>query len=689
MDTGTPEPASNAATGRRGLLRRLLPFGILLILFAAGLGMGSLLAPKRKVEEKKEETPEHFEARDVVLGPLDLRKKADRLLLAGSPVQALELLRGLKPDGRKVRAAHVHYRAGLCQEILGNTDLATAAYRQAGSEEGGDTLRPAILLAHARILFRDQRFAEARTLLQPLTLNEQDSEAPPIFRQDARFLAAFALAAEHLGSAEKSVLRETFDANRVFFAFRYVDDLPPFATPKESARKAEDHIEIHVEEGKEPRVKSARFLKKNAVEAIDAIAKACGWKAEWSEKAKARAAERALTIGVEQWTAAELVQRAADSIEVACIVEKDALRLRNPEELSATEASHYREAFAERMLQGLLRSDADHPGFGYAMLRLADLAFHRRKPAEAEAWLKRIVADHPYSNWAVPAHFGLASMRFEEGNLVAVRRHLFQAIDLAPGNDATAEAYLRIGQTLLEEGDATSAVRHLRRAQGLLAGSPLLPRATLLTVAAHLALDEPDAAQTLIAAQRPHLRKGEFERPFVFLNALTQYRVAKAKSMGRRELRDLYETAKAVGDEPILGRWGRYLQARAFLDMNLPHESLPIAESTLGSAKGPICDPLRYVRGESLAHLGRKEEAAKDFEMLESSAAEKWRRQAIWQLAQFDLENDRLDDCVRRCRLLWHDATNRGDLLQVWGEALRRQGDFVPAAKAFGGAVPE
>lgn len=688
MDTGTPEHASSAAPRRRGMLRRLIPVAVLLVLFGVGLGLGKVFRPKPKPEEKKEE-PGHFETPEAGLSPLDLRKKADRLLLAGSPVQALDLLRTLKPDGRKLRAAHLHYRAGLCQEILGKNELTIAAYRQAGNEDGAETLRPAILLGHARILFREKRYAEARNLVQTLVLDEQDRGTPPLFRQDARVLAAFALAAEQLPASDRSGLGDAFDADRIFAAYRYADELPPFAPSKTEAKKAAEHLEIQTAEGKEPSVKSASLAKKNAVEIVEAIAKASGWKTEWSEKAKARAAERELTIHVNQWTSAELAQSAADALEITCVVEKELLRLRNPEELSASDAAHHREAFADRMLQAVLRSDPDHPGAGLATLRLADLAIHRNKPADAEIWLKRLVAERPFSTWSVPGHFGLAAMRFDEGNLVAARRHLFQAIDLAPGNDATAQAYLRIGQTFLEEGDAAAAARHLRRAQGLSVGSPLLPRATLLAVSAHLALEEPGAAQRLLAAQRPLLRKNEFERAYAFLNALTQYRAAKAKGMGRRESRDLYETAKAQGDEPILGRWGRYLQARAFLDMNLPLEALPITETTLGSAKGPIVDPLRYARGEALLQLSKKEDAAKDFEMLEASATDPWKRQAVWQLAQMDLERDQLDDCIRRCRQLGPDAPNRKELLQVWGEAYRRQGDFAKAAKAFGGTPPD
>jgi tetratricopeptide (TPR) repeat protein len=630
----------------------------------------------------------------------------------------------LETDARS--AAPVDYRCGLCNESVGQTDKAIAAYRRSLGAAATPSLAFACHLGMARCLLRQHESAPVRRLLYPLLLDEARQQKIPIdFAADARYLVALALAQERTGPASGHLDADgvvPFSPALLDVPF-YLDEIapPPRTAPPEEKHGAPhaanppappellvntDHTSAApvkpapasqkqvppAAKGKSILPKLVRKIEQSgtALEVLEHLVSEAGLHGDWSPAAKKAVADRSLRISLAHCPVLDTLQQAADYFDLVCKLDEKTARFSTVAETAASPLTNHRRQLTLCALQGALDGDPDHPWMPAAYLELGNTEAAAGRDAEAAAFFERLARTAQGSPFVASGHFNLAQLHVHKLDYIRARQAFFRVIDHAPGHELALRAQCRIGMLCLEEENVKEAIVHLRRAQPTAPMSAYHPLATLTLAAAYLEQGQPENTRTLLAQHRSILRTDPYKPTAAFLDAYAQFRLTKSTQQNRRLASELLGTLWRDQDQTLLGSLGNGLIAQAYRDLGFWDQAERLLRRTLAQTKGPFVSPLEYLLGDTLLRQNHRDEAIGLFEKLAASHGPR-SAPARFQLAQIRVQDGRFKEGVEMCRQLWAEQSlaDSAPLLQVWGAALEGAGDLVKAAKCFAGKAPE
>jgi tetratricopeptide (TPR) repeat protein len=655
---------------------------------------------------------EHFTDDEIVTAPVErpdsASKKAEpagnaaEILERGDQALALhrfaralahyEELLERQPDS----AALVAYRIGLCNESLGQLDNAHAAYRKAISQTAAPALTVAAHLGVARCLVRGQHPAEARQLLYPFVLDEARQQGVPApLLTGMRYLIALAFAQETLHTATPRLDNErllSYTSVSLEMPF-YLDEISTSAKTREekmvetlapplSLQKLKTPAEtliLRVEQGEQP-----------VCTLLDHLATQAGLRTEWTAEAKKHLEDRTLRLTLRNWLLMDLFDQLADRFDLVWQLEGDAVRFSTAAQVDGKLSSQAKRDATKRALRAALLTDANHPWTPAVLLELGNGEAAHGKSAKAVIWFERLIRNTPAAPQVAPACFNLALLHLRDQQYALARQTWFRVIDHVPGHELALRAHLRIAQSYLEEDNPREAVIQLRRAQAVAPGSLFRPITTLLLAAAHLQLDEPENARSVLTKNRADLLKEPCKATAAFLDAYAQYRAAKPANGGRREGSELLNSLWQDLDDNPLGPIGYSLIARALHELGFLEQAEQRWRQALQQSRGAYVAALEYSLGEALLKQDRRADAVALFEKL-AAAPSLYRARARFQLAQADLYDKQFSACEEKCRQLWAEGSiaETAALLHAWGSALEGMGEFGKAAQCFAGKAPK
>lgn len=622
-------------------------------------------------------------------------RQSDQWLGEGSFAKALASYRTLITESGTQGQGSLHYRLGLCQEALGGTEQALLSYRRAVADPSFARGHFAAQLAQARLLLRLGRDTETRHLLYPLLLASEGPQAPPTLRAEVRYLLALALARAAPSPRPDTLAARTASPSVVGSNLpRDLADLPGLTASTASAAKpAADVLEVVPSALPTERIiVRAALAPQPAAKVLKRLAEGAGVRLEWTGRALAHVGERSLYLALSRWKAGDLFRTLADALDLVCQVEGDRVRLAAADEVSAELRAAFRRSAAERALRSALQAGEDHALAAAACLQMGNLELTAGRADEAAGWYEKAIGRAPAAPLAVPAHFNLGLVRGERGDHAAARTAHFAAIDHSPGHELAAAAYLEIGRLYLEDGEPRRAAALLRRAQANYPGSTAQPHLALLLAAAHLLANDPDAAHAALASQRRVLIRDPHRATAAALDAYALYRRARRAGPARLEIAELVAALLQRPHAPALGAVGTHLFVQACREVGLWDEAARRCAGERGHVHGPLAPALQFAHAEALLHLQRDAEALPLLRDLDDTKhAGRWADAARLELAAIDLGAGKAEDCRQRCAELWRGATtvDTTRLLQLWGAALERLGDYDRAARCFSGNPPD
>ncbi len=592
----------------------------------------------------------------------------------------------------------VEYRIGLCNESLGQFEKAVAFYRKALKSSSSPRLAFACSLAVSRCLLMKNNAIEARQVLYPFLLNESKQQGMPgAFVVEARHLVALALArGTHPVTTNRLELDQLASfTEAAFVATQYLEEtaeaLPP---PKEVAVVAPPKpIVIQKRtEGKPAHAQLVRQFAQPTNEVFKNLATGAGWRVEWTAAAKKMGVDRLLDLNVDNWPLLELIELAADHLDLSCQLDGDLLRFSTRAERDAQKAIALNAVAAHRALQAAITADSSHPLAASVMLELGNRQAGDGKFREAMGWYERLIREEPSSPCVILAYFNRAQIHLRQQSFLQARRDYYRAIDQAPSHEFAVRAHLRLGQFAYEEENTHEAIPHFRRAQILSPGSPCHPLATLNLAAALISQGQSDQAQAALQQQRAALVQAPFKTTAAFLDAYASFKLSKGTKLPRRASSDLLAVMWQNNETSLLGPLGQNLMAQAYHELGFADQAERQLRQALASVhqKTSLAAHLELKIGESLLSQDQFDKARSLFEKVAATSFSH-RYQASFHLARLDLREKKWGKCNERCRALWESRSfsDSAALLQVWGTALESMGNYAGAAQCFAGSPPQ
>ncbi len=269
------------------------------------------------------------------------------------------------------------------------------------------------------------------------------------------------------------------------------------------------------------------------------------------------------------------------------------------------------------------------------------------------------------------------------------RKLLFKVVDQAAGHELALRAQIRIAQLSMEEEANELAIVQLKHARIMAPKSIYQPFAGLTLAAAYLKDGRPEQARLVLSGQRLQLQKAPFKSTAAFLDCYAQFQLAKANKAGRREAGELLSLLWRDQDDMLLGSVGHFLMAQAYRDLGFWDQAERLLRQATQKADGPLITGLEYLLADTLVRQNRGEEAGKLFEKL-AAGPSAYRARGVFQLAELDLQAQRVSECLQKCQQLWseHSFADTAALLQLWGHALEKSGEYTKAAQCFNGQAP-
>jgi tetratricopeptide (TPR) repeat protein len=695
-----PAHAETAVPPRRSILHVFARLGILGSLFLLALALSWLIranvTEEAEIPEIALEPPRPpLKKTDSAGSALEHLALGDQALQHHLYAKALSHFEDLLTADRSA-AAIVEYRIGLCLESLGQVERALVSYGRSVTASTSPTLTFASHLAMARCLLRAKQPAQARRLLYPYTFDTSSrGSMPEDFRADARILIALACGREIQeapapGNDPDRELGKDLMFDRLVSMASIPLEIPfyleevglPVKKAKEteiSEEKPAPALTLRTGTDKSP----AMILTMNQpdmppLEVLDMLAHKLSLRLDVSARAKNTLADRSLRVCLRNEPLLDFLEQVADNFELACRVDGEAIRIVLLAELDARQQDQAQRALVGHMLQRASREDADHEWMPAVYLELGNLEINSGRVTEAAQCYQQILNEAPGSAYVAPAYYNLALLRARKREYARARKMFFKVVDQAAGHELALRAQIRIGQLYMEGEENELAITQLKHARIMAPKSPYQPFAGLVLAAVYLKDGQLEQARLTLANQRAQLQKAPFKGT-----------AAKANKSGRREAGELLSLLWHDQDETLLGSVGQFLMAQAYRDLGIWDQAERLLRQATKNADGPLIAGLQYLLADTLTRQNRFEEAGGLFEKL-AAGPSAYRARAVFRLAQLDLQTERLPECLQKCQQLWseHSFGDTAALLQLWGNALEKSGEFTKAAQCFNGQAP-
>jgi tetratricopeptide (TPR) repeat protein len=399
--------------------------------------------------------------------------------------------------------------------------------------------------------------------------------------------------------------------------------------------------------------------------------------------------KRAVKVFVDQLPLRMLVRSLAQDADLSWELSDDTLSFATLNQLPEETLVARRLVTARAAVQDSLVTSPTHPLAAVAYLELGNLEVLANRIKEGLGWYERMLRELPRSRIPAELYYNLAVTRHRLGEGPSARDAYYWVIDRSPGSDLALLAYAQIGRGHLEESNPAAAIRPLRRALGEAQGSRTSPAVALLLAAALLMTDAPRPAYSTLAALGPILQDEPYRRPAALLDALARYRCRPSSSQATREAGDVLAALLVYREEPVLGKIGVLLAARAYRDLGLPEEMAILYERVSFDRNSPLGQEMTADLAEYHFQLREWKTARLEFEFL-AGRDSRYSQTAQLRLAELDLQEKHPDDCLKRCRRVL-SATPKAiplNLLTLMGRAYNQKGDSDRASRCFAGEVP-
>ena len=548
--------------------------------------------------------------------PADLLARGDEALRLHRFALALSHYEEL----RAASADHVpliEYRLALCNESIGQLDKAIAGYRNSGSGPYKPALSFACHLGIARCLLRKGEFAETRRLLCPFLLDDaRQKDMPRSFLADTRYLIALALSRESLASQpakSEFISIATVGLEAPVYLDEVGDRTPADRTAKPEStvddKKQQRGLVVKKKTDNHPLVVIERVhVHRNATDFLTSLAAESGVTIQVSSNAWKMLTDRTVRLSLQNWLLDDLLEPIADYFDLVCRVDGDIRHICTRAEMDANLLKGVQRERGGRALRGALVAYASHPWAAAACLELGNWEAAQGKTAEAAAWYERIIRESQTSPYVSPAHFNLALLHQGKQDMAAARAAFFRVIDHTPGHELALKAYIRVGQSFLEEDDAKEGIVHLRHALATAPHSPHHGHAVVALTAGYLLSDQPDKARTVLAKERALLQTSPCKATAAFLDAYAQFQLAKESSQARREASDLLSTLWRDQDKTVLGPLGDYLLAQAYRDLGFWSHAEQLLRQAGKQARGSLEKAVELSLADTLLQQQNREE---------------------------------------------------------------------------------
>ena len=627
----------------------------------------------------------------------DMLERGDNAMRQQRHAEALAYYKDFLAAGA-TQTADLTYRLALSSELVGHLDDAFASYRLALATARSPGLTMACHVGMARCLLRQNRPVEARRLLYPFMFDERRhtglSNALPT---DACYLIGLSLAAEN---ALLSPARLRHDAPVSFASVPlevriHFDDLAA-ETPNTKPAAVTIPVPLVVQKRtkSEPAlVLSAERTDLPPLELLTKLATEGGLKAEFTDAAKKTLADRSLALHLHNWTLQDVLEHAADYLDLTCETGADQVRFAAKTEAADKLQRSTRQDMLHRTLQMALAAEAHHPYAAPALLEMGNNQALQNRRHEATNWYSRLIREVTYSPHVASAQFNLAGIHLLSGDVPQARKAYFRVIDQVPGHELALRATIQIGQLYLHEDDARQAIVHLRRAQTLAERSPYHPIGVLALTAAYLQIGDLEGTRQTLAKNRLAVQREPYLATAVFLDRYLQVRAARAgkdANASHKSVNELIEILWHNRDDTVLGEYGQWLIAEAYRELGFWEQAERVLRLAHVGVSGPLKVSVEYSLADTLMKVNKRTEAVEIFTR-HAEMESPYRARAHFQLAKVDVEEKRFQAAVDKCRNLWKDRSipDQSALLNLWGAALEGNGELAKAARCYAGKAPE
>jgi tetratricopeptide (TPR) repeat protein len=684
-ESAEPTPASAPPRHR---LRNLLIFGVIASLamfsFWASKQVRSHLAHEDVTEDPVPEAP--------AKKPIDsgeLLARGDNALRQHRLSEARACYQDLFDNGLTQTAA-MRYRLALCSEVLGKIDDAIDSYRKAISISSTRSLTLAAHLGMARCLLRQDRGDEARQLIVPYLFDETRlKDVNEDIVTEAYYLLALSLVHGNLHREEPISyagvpLEPLMHLEEIVDGAVERDDV--VAAPKPSP------LRVKIQKDNGSMVLSAEQPNRPAVELLTELASEGGLKIEWTAQAKKTAEDRTLNLYLHDWQLRDVLELAADHIDLVCLIDGDKVQLMTPAEATLQQRTAMQHGLLQRTLQIALHADATHPFTAAVLLELGNNDFARKRWNEAMAWYGRLTRENPSSPYIAAAHFNTACAHLYNHHPDRARKAFYAALDQLPGDDLSLRASIRIAQLHLDDDETEKAIIRLRHSLARSAHASHLPLASLTLALSHLSAGDAEATREVLGQHRIAVLQQPHRAAASFLDAYAAYRIWKVKgsSGGAPAVNDLVEVLWQNKDDINLGLQGQWLIAQAYADLGFGEQAERLLKKAQAAAHGNFKARVDLTLADLLTKKGMRADARKLLEKwIEPDTAQ--RTACRFHLARLNLEEHRYGECADACAKLWKERaiSDEPALLATWGAALEGLGDLNKAAKCYAGMPPE
>jgi len=623
---------------------------------------------------------------DAVAAPKPTLAQGDRHFRAERHDLALEIYHQLLPGAEKPVPAYLAVRIALCQEELGKWEDAIKSYR----EVIGPSAIVESRIAHlslARLHLRRFAPVEARALLWPFLLRGGHGNENALMAECAYLLAlALGMDAQPPEAADDSVPALVLPRIFPWRTERYLTWLNGF--PKRDEKRPEQIVLEPAKNKQDQVVADALVPKSSLVKVIELLAHTSGIAVEWGPGAKDSAAEKTASLNGGKLSVLALMMGMADSVDLRCDMDKEALRFSIGDDQSGKATSRYRQGLARRVLSDVVTHFPIHPLKSSALLLLGNLEGTGR-PTEALTWYDQIASTVPYRHEILYARCNRGLLLHRQGKNEAAAKAYLSVVDLEPGHLLAGLAMLRLGEMALEERDYPKAITYLKRAEANAIDHRQHPPLFSLLAIAYAFHDQADQVRTLLAKHRECFLDKRYRTFTHFLDAYAAFRQASLATRPAAESNHLMTALLALPKDIPLGNLGRHIVGLAYCDLGIWDHAKTIYEGIVADAKGPLLEESSLRLADATKALGDRKQAR----VIYAALAEKRSLPAAWarfHLAAMELEDDHPNVCIDLCRRMLDEShpLDRSRLLFMMGQSYERIRDFGKASQCYAGEIP-
>ncbi len=691
----------------------------LVCLFQLGLILGGMRyvlrpPPPESQEERNPNEPAAFgvplkgpaEPPPLPAPPVGEMGRADDMLREGRYETALAIYEPLVANAAASMRDTLLYRIGLCQEGLGRWDQAIDTYRTLASRTGQASLSAAAQLGQARTWVRMKRPSEAKTLLYDLMLRSaqpgirdqtigdaaRTGQPAQPFLADVGYLLALALTLEALHPVKPGPLNDSLASHTStdWAVERLMDSVaPPQEREPVSLQPTEDVIVVQrLRPGAEDLMVRATVRQAPLVSLINQLAEKSGLRTEWSAAAEQLAAGRSSKVQIDGLPLPDVLRALTDPQGLVWRIEGDTIRLTAEHESERQALSEYRLTIARRALRDAILAHPGHPITPSAWLELGNLEIQAGRIPDGIGWYERLIRELPRSSVVIEASYNLGMTHHRQAEFQAARVAFYNVVDRAPGHELAPLAYLRVGQTCLEEMNLKDAPRPLHRAVASGTGSSALPAAVVHLSAAYLLAGNPRAASAILLEQRSAVLREPYRSTAAFLDSFARFRATTDKKELQREASVLLGAVLGMEQNRVLRPVGRLLLGQAYHELGLDDQMARVFERALPESRGRIAAEMSFALANAW-YAERHEDALRLLQGLAKGGEPDWSGRARLRLAEIALDEKQPEECLKWCRTLLLDKSqvDPAKVFRLMGRAYEQTGDHVRAAKFFRGEL--